>query len=65
MSAPEEGGEPKFYVTSEPILSSKQNLFRMSIGCQKVRQTDIQTKRLFILVIKTKVVKNVNMMSEK
>ena len=52
---------------------SKQNLFRMSTGfqepCNTVRQTDRQTdsqtekvdrrrKRLFNLVIKTKVVKN-------
>ena len=40
----------------------------MSMGCQKdrniERQTDRQTERLFTLVIKTKVVKNVNRMSE-
>ena len=49
----------------------------MSMGCQKDRnierptdrqtdrQTDRKTKRLFSLVIRTKVVKNVNRMSEK
>ena len=39
----------------------------MSTGCQKDRQTDTdrQTERLFSLVIKTKVVQNVNRMSER
>ena len=50
----------------------------MSTGCQKDRQTDRQldrqtekqkdrykTERLFSLVIKTKVVQNVNWMSER
>ena len=38
----------------------------MSTGCQKDRQTDTdrQTERLFSLVIKTKVVQNVNRMSK-
>ena len=43
---------------------SKQKLLRMSTGCQKhrktERQTDRLTERLFSLVIRTKVVKNVN-----
>ena len=47
---------------------SKQKLFRMSTGCQKDRKTGQQRDRktgrkteiLFSLVIKTKVVKNVN-----
>merc|ERR1712218_503315 len=43
---------------------SKQKLFRMSTGCQKDRKTgqqrDRKTEILFSLVIKTKVVKNVN-----
>ena len=48
---------------------SKQKLFRMSTGCQKDRKTGQQrgrkTEILFSLVIKTKVVKNVNRMSER
>ncbi len=35
----------------------------MSTGCQKDRPNDRQTERLFSLVIKTKVVQNVNKMS--
>ena len=47
-------------------------LFRVSTGCQKdrktgrqtYRQTDRKTERLFSLVVKTKVVQNVNRMSK-
>ena len=47
-------------------------LFRISTGCQKdrktgrqtYRQTDRKTERLFSLVVKTKVVQNVNRMSK-
>ena len=50
----------------------QQKLLRMSTGCQKdrntnrqtYRQTDRKTERLFSLVVKTKVVQNVNRMSK-
>ena len=46
-------------------MTERTKAFKRNIKDELFRQTDRKTERLFSLVIKTKVVKNVNRMSEK